>query len=305
MPTPTQRAYAKALNQVERQFDKAEDQAMRQMIGLLHELRRDIAEVMTTASGEFETLQVRRIQSAIEGAIADFEREASRVMADSFTAAYTLGGESVTAPLAAVGITTAPLNVDLLNTLLDFSADLITNITSEMRNQINAQLRLASLGARTPFQIMKGVTDILGVKARDGIWGTRRRPEVVKGVAARAEAIVRTELTRIFNISHQAQAEQMGKTVPGLLKRWVAAGDRRTRKSHLRAHIDTAATPIPISQPFQVGRYAMMYPGDPMAGAEETVNCRCRLLTVVPEIGILPSNLDKEVKQQLAQLNQR
>jgi hypothetical protein len=302
MPTPAQ-SYTKALDAINRQFAKAEDEALRGLIGLLQELRRDVAEILLTATGEFEVNQVRRIQADIERSIVEFEKQAQIEMRAATAGAFDLGASSVTAPLEAAGIlpsALADLNYTLLGTLQDFSADLIKDIAGDMRQQINRQLRLASLGAKTPFQIMKDVTDILGVKARDGIWGMRRRPEVVKGVAARAEAIVRTELTRIFNISHQDQATKAGKLVPGLLKRWVAAGDRRTRRSHLQAHSYYAANPIPVDQPFQIGRYVMMHPGDPTAGAEETVNCRCVMATIVPEIGILPSDLDKQVSRQLA-----
>lgn len=276
-----------------KQFSKAEDEALRQIIAQLRELRRDIADTITST----DNLQGIRIQGSIDAAIADFERESRRILEESFRKAYDLGEEMIKEPLLSVGLTPPSLNQDLLGTLLGFSADLIKDITADMRQQINRQIRLAALGGQTPFQVMKNVTDILGVKARDGIWGTRRRPEIVKGVAARAEAIVRTELTRVFNISHMETAKQAG--IQGLQKRWIATGDRRTRRTHLRAHIDTETQPIPVNQPFRVGRYNMMYPGDPSAGAEETVNCRCVMITVVPEIGSGSSELDKQVRQRL------
>jgi hypothetical protein len=292
MPSPVS-AYQQAIDKIMAQFHKAENEALRQIIGQLKELRKDIADTITST----DNLQGIRIQGSIDAAIADFERESQRILEEGFTKAYGLGEDMINAPLLAVGLTPPPLNQELLGTLLGFSADLIKDITADMRQQINRQLRLAALGGQTPFQIMKEITNILGIKARDGIWGTRRRPEIVKGVAARAEAIVRTELTRVYNIAHMQAAKQVG--IQGLQKRWIATGDRRTRRTHLRAHIDTEAQPIPINQPFQVGRYSMMYPGDPMAGAEETVNCRCVMITVVPEIGSMPSELDRQVKKQL------
>ena len=79
----------------------------------------------------------------------------------------------------------------------------------------------------------------------------------------------------------------MGKAdcVPGLLKRWVATPDKRTRESHLRAHIRYAANPIPVSEPFVVGGARLRFPLDPNGPPGETINCRCRELVVHPAIG--------------------
>ena len=49
---------------------------------------------------------------------------------------------------------------------------------------------------------------VLGIKSYDGVWGLRSRPDVVKGVAARAEAITRTELTRVFNLAQTEYQRQ-------------------------------------------------------------------------------------------------
>ncbi|KKM17826.1 hypothetical protein LCGC14_1671820, partial [marine sediment metagenome] len=80
------------------------------------------------------------------------------------------------------------------------------------------------------------VLKVLGVNARDGVWGTRNRPDVVEGVAARAEAIARTEMTRINNLAQFSTQEQAGNLIPGLLKRWIATARGNTRDTHISAH---------------------------------------------------------------------
>ncbi len=58
-----------------------------------------------------------------------------------------------------------------------------------------------------------------------------------------------------------------------LRKRWDTEKDRRVRQTH--QEVDGQVTDL--SQPFYVGGYPMMYPGDPLAPPEEIVNCRCDL----------------------------
>lgn len=305
MPTPRQQ-YIKEIDRLIRRFDRLDHSTVRRMIELLQQLRKDLAAVIVNAQS-FEGRHLLEIRNGIEQAITQFEAQAHAAIRTSINDAFLVGGDAVTLPLAGAGIIplSTPINREMLNTLLDFSAVLIRNISGDMRGRIDAQLRLSALGGRSPFQTMQAITDILGVKARDGVWGTLRRPEVVRGVAARAEAITRTEMTRIFSISHQAQAEQVNREFNlGLLKRWIATGDSRTRRTHLQAHRRTAREPIPVNQPFQVGRDKLMFPGDPRGSAEETINCRCTPLTVVPEIGVVPSPLDARIEQQIERRNE-
>jgi hypothetical protein len=58
-------------------------------------------------------------------------------------------------------------------------------------------------------------------------------------------------------------------------KEWLAVGDHRTRPSHL--DIDGTIVSL-LTMTFSVGDYTMNGPGDPNAGPEEVVNCRCVLL---------------------------
>ena len=298
MPTPEQRAYAAALNAVIKRYQNLEDGQIKKMIGLLQQLRKDISADILGAS-EFQGAHLARLRQAVEQSIADFEAKANVEMRDGITQAFTTGAAGVSEPLAAVGIADQrPINRALLNTLTDFSAVLIKNISGDMQAKIDAQLRLAALGSRPPFQVMKEITTVLGANAKDGVWGQLKRPEVVKGVAARAEAITRTELTRIYNISHQSRQEEAAQVVPGLAKRWIATGDTRTRPSHLEAHLKYFENPIPVDQAFEVGGQELMYPGDPAGDPEETVNCRCTTVTVVPEIGVISTSLDSAVEKQ-------
>lgn len=64
-------------------------------------------------------------------------------------------------------------------------------------------------------------------------------------------------------------------------KRWDAIMDDKTREDH----VDVNGAVVPIDEPFIVGGYEMMYPGDESLGAgpEEIINCRCSVEYLMTE----------------------
>jgi hypothetical protein len=299
MPTLKEQ-YSAALGEILNRYDRLDDQTIRRLVELLQDFRKSLAGEILELS-DFEAFRLQQLRQSVDRLTQEFESQLNAAVRGAFGSAYRLGQDAVTEPLSAVGIQAGfnQVNPAQLNTALDFSAVLVKNIADEMRNRIDAQLRLAALGGESPFNVMRNITDILGVKARDGIWGVRNRPEVVKGIAARAEAITRTELTTIFNLSHHAQQTAAQNAGAQIMKRWIATGDRRTREAHLRAHRRYKDSPIPIDQPFIVGGEELQYPGDPLASASNRVNCRCKQGTVVADIGVVGTPLDARIAKEL------
>lgn len=299
MATPKQQ-YAKILADIAGRYKQLDEETIKRLITLLQETRKNIGQALLGNPTDFETFRLGQLRASVEQLMAQFQSEFNASLRASFADAASLGGASVSEPLQAIGIRGAfnVLPPQQVNVALDFSAMLVKNISDDLRNTIDNQLRLATLAQKTPFQAMKDITSALGIKAQDGVWGLRKRPEVVRGVAARAETIVRTEMTRIFNLAHHSQQQQAAQAVSGLLKRWIATGDARTRPSHLAAHRYYANNPIPIAQPFEVGGALLMYPGDPSAPAAETVNCRCTQAMIVPEVSMIGTPLDTQVEKE-------
>ena len=72
-------------------------------------------------------------------------------------------------------------------------------------------------------------------------------------------------------------------------KEWWATGDNRTRPTHLTAWATYSEGgsigPIPINEPFIVGGFKLMYPGDGSLGAplEIIIQCRCTELPYMEE----------------------
>jgi len=97
----------------------------------------------------------------------------------------------------------------------------------------------------------------------------------------RGETIARTETLKALNAGRQEALDQLIENpnndvrAEDVVRAWDSTGeDGRTRQSHLDAD---KQDPVPQGQPFIVGGYSMMYPGDSSMGAppSETINCRC------------------------------
>lgn len=86
----------------------------------------------------------------------------------------------------------------------------------------------------------------------------------------RSTVIARTEVIRASNFGSRAGALQTGLT---LKKEWIATRDGRTRDDHLNADGQTTG----MDDPFEIGGFKLLYPGDISNGApaRETIQCRC------------------------------
>lgn len=85
----------------------------------------------------------------------------------------------------------------------------------------------------------------------------------------RARMIVRTETVRATNFAQLAAADDEDYEVE---KQWIAVEDNRTRPAHSHSGVDGERTNL--YDPFSNG---LMFPGDPMGEAAQTINCRCTM----------------------------
>lgn len=300
MATPKEQ-YASELLEVSKRFDNLEDGTIKRLIALLQNVRKGMALTLTDNATDFEIIRTQSLIDSVDNIILNFQSGLTANFNTSFVGVGQLGVDMVANPLDIIGLNVSSFNSlapSQVNVALDFSAELVQNISDDLRSTINTQLRQATLAQQSPFQAMKNISKVLGVNAKDGVWGTRNRPDVVEGVAARAEAIARTEMTRINNLAQFSTQEQAGNLIPGLLKRWIATPRGNTRATHISAHRRYFNDPIPIDEPFRVGRSELMYPGDPRGEAKETISCRCTMATIVPEIGVQETPLDKAIEKE-------
>jgi hypothetical protein len=109
---------------------------------------------------------------------------------------------------------------------------------------------------------------------------TRRYRE--RFVKHRAETIARTEALRAVNAGRHEmiqQAVEAGKIDPAkITQQWFTRLDDRERASHAFMNEQKRG----FGQAFTSGAgFALMFPGDPLAPASETVMCRCAVTTRV------------------------
>ena len=140
--------------------------------------------------------------------------------------------------------------------------NLLVRIPDEVYNLIFAEINDGVNDGDDPDQLAARIENVLSMT------GSENWPE-------RARVIAVTEANRANNAGAFAaglQSERIEEV--SLNKRWLATEDGRTRPTH--RHADGQVRPL--SQPFQVGEAALMYPGDPSGPPHEVIFCRCALL---------------------------
>jgi hypothetical protein len=100
-------------------------------------------------------------------------------------------------------------------------------------------------------------------------------------VAYRSETIGRTEAIRAVNAGNQAawqQAVASGQFAEDeVVRRWVYTHDDLTRDAH-RLIPTMNPDGVGLNEAFDSILGPIMYPGDPLADAENTINCRCTVV---------------------------
>ena len=143
--------------------------------------------------------------------------------------------------------------------------------------------RIVSIAAGSRDQALKIIRKYLDQSLQEG-WGAEETARAIrKGLTTdgiqinqwRSLRIARTEIVTASNTGTMMGARS--SEFP-LEKYWIAVQDSRTRETH---SIIEEQNPKQMDEKFTVGAYMMEMPGDPDAGPEETINCRCVLATEV------------------------
>jgi uncharacterized protein with gpF-like domain len=131
-------------------------------------------------------------------------------------------------------------------------------------------------------QISETTRADIGVIIQSGIANGQTEREIGKMIrsvaitksASRAATIARTETHAASQASAQYSAEATGLD---MRRQWAASRGDRTRETHAEADGQI----VGMNEPFIVGGYELMYPGDPNGPAEEVINCRCVAVYVI------------------------
>lgn len=101
-----------------------------------------------------------------------------------------------------------------------------------------------------------------------------RIPEMSRNSALRAARTAVTGAQNAGRTDSYAAAEKIGVKTK---RKWVATLDKRTRHEH--GKLDGQV--VDVDEPFKVGGYSLMFPGDPSGPPHLIYNCRCRIKAVV------------------------
>jgi len=110
----------------------------------------------------------------------------------------------------------------------------------------------------------------------------------------RSETIARTETMRTMNAAKQESFKQMADALgidhADVERTWVATLDSKTRDTHAEMNRETV---VGIDTPFtSPSGEELMYPGDPTASGDETINCRCTMVVKFPRSKMRYANVE-------------
>lgn len=140
---------------------------------------------------------------------------------------------------------------------IDAISVLIKDADAEMQQHIADTLDDLIASGADANQLRDAVAQILDPDSSDWSW--------------RATRIARTTATAAAGASVEARAQEAAKRGLGVFKQWWATPDGRTRPAHWAAHGQV----VPVGERFSVGGFSLLFPGDPTAPANLTINCRC------------------------------
>lgn len=258
--TPSQRR--RAFEQDVRRQVKARhgqiDAAALQVAGTLADLQARIRAVLERMPSDFDAARLPELLRDVDVELERWTARATQVAGEAAEAAWALGPAAVTGPLAAaqasIGRTLLPQS--LLDELKGYASKGMADVGAVALDRIHRELELAVLGGQSSAQTMAAIGEALD----EGPF---------RFIGWRAETVVRSNMGRIHSQAGHMRLADAAKLVPGLGKQWFWSGI--SRQTHAMADQQVRE----IDKPFLVGGEEMMYPRDPAASPENTINCGC------------------------------
>lgn len=251
-----ERAYEKKLNELIGRVGTLEDREVARVLGLLETARKDVAAMIV--STEWQATFIPQMMEAVKRAIEGFRQRYQAEQSAGLSNLWNAGIDVVDHPLQFIGIRLGAPEISwtVLEIAQGYSADLIQGLSADALKDINGQIIAGILGEKTPYDVMQRI----GRNLRD--------KRVFTSIAARAEAITRTELARVHSSAAEArmQATVMGSPDLGWKKKWLSSGKRRPRQHH--AELNGVMVDVDEDFPGDIP-----YPHAPGLPASEVVNC--------------------------------
>lgn len=232
------------------------------------------------------------VQDAYDAAFA-FETQLTRIYLVAFDRAAKSASESFRSQAVVAAGFVAP-DIDSLHAgMTQQEADDAASVRRKAAEAVAVALAAIGLGAigtelmdalalrgaeNFDLEILRVLRQTIDQGVREG-WSVDQTAlqiqKVFEGVSpATAQLLAQTELTTLVNErALQAALSVNEASSKPLYKTWRTRLDGRVRP----AHLSTEGQTVPVDQPFNVGGYSLMYPGDTAAPFRLVARCRCRM----------------------------
>lgn len=271
MTSRREQAYDAMLTKLTLSVGRLTDAEAARVLALLEDSLERIDE--TIAATEWQAYRIPQLKESVERAISSFTQQYQAGFSDATKNIWLAGIDAVDAPLAAAGLlsSTSELNREALQILQGYSADLIGGLSSEALKRINNEITMGILGEKNAWEVMQAIGRNLHDKG------------VMQSIAARAEAITRTEMARVHSAAREARMHDAVDADPEApwMKKWISSGKAYPRQNH--AALDGKM--VPVGENFPGG---FPYPHAPGLPAKEVVNCGCTHVLARKDWGDLP-----------------
>lgn len=257
------------VNQAINDLKRVDKNVTKDIMGSLRKLKLDIADGLKDVV-RFQSPYYRAILDEIDFKIDEFSSRMQKAIRDgqnvSFGAGEKVSDDIFKTVQLAYGI--PKLSDELIATAQEFTTDLITNMTDQMKDDIAKSLRRSLLTGEDSYNAARGIDKIIGVNKRLGYMN-------------RSDTIARTEIGRAFSMARQAKDEEVVKIVPSMKKQWITTQTERVRDKDMGggrgfvSHKDAHGQIRKVDEPFDVGGEQLMYPRDPAGKPENIINCMC------------------------------
>lgn len=268
--TPRDR-FLRRIETIRVRIDRLPEDAVGQVLQELESLRRRVLGELAGAEG-FPAVRLEALAGRIERVMGEFEARYGRAIAPFQEESVLLGRALIAQPIVEAGLTFGVPETPrrLVEAAQGFQADLIKGLSQDATRRVTQAIRLGALEGKSVFEVMGDVA------------GSLKRPGPFASIAARAEAITRTELLRLSSIAQDATLREAKALVPQLKKQWERSGNPRGRPTHQLPEPNGAHGQVrEVEEFFEVrpapgkSAEALLYPRDPRGSAANTVNCGC------------------------------
>jgi len=264
-----------------KRIGKLEDDEVVRAFNLLENLRRLVASRIVET--EWDAHFVPQLQEAISRAVAGFGGQYEGQLTSGMREMIDAGIDAVDWPLASAGIkVSAPeISRTALELLQGHSIVLARGLTDDLGRKLNYEVSMGVLGGKTPFEVMTSIGRNLTDRG------------VFPSIAARAEAITRTEMARIHSNAREARMESVIAANPDRkwLKKWIHSKKKGQPRS---SHVALNGVMVKVTEDFPGGR---PYPHAPGLSASETVHCGCSHVLTLAEWEKLPKDWEPQQYQ--------